>query len=215
MWKLSKSAKKSVCTVLDFVGTHRSEFRFDRRLSGLLGGTRKYVQEQVEKSFPFLPAGCHMELDVVARQIILESLKSALPSRWKEKVAELQNMVKNGIVPSLENYLLETGLDLSDVYTAKKSWSDFLAAVKASEHAAGPHEAIMRRAIGRLLHIDDEERLDFYIQILDFAVSPDMDSFTARERRMVRMLVAATCDQVLDKEDSLAYGLAIEDGFIG
>jgi superfamily II DNA or RNA helicase/HKD family nuclease len=206
---LRKSAKKSVCTVLDFVGTHRSEFRFDRRLTGLLGGTRKYVQEQVEKSFPFLPAGCHMELDVVARQIILDSLKSALPSRWNEKVAELQNMVNNSIAPSLKNYLRETGLDLSDVYTAKKSWSDFLDAVNASEHAAGPHESIMRRAIGRLLHIDDEERLDFYIQILDFSVSPDIEPFTPRECRMVRMLVAATCDQVLDKEDTVAHGLAL------
>ncbi|RLA43845.1 MAG: DUF3427 domain-containing protein [Gammaproteobacteria bacterium] len=206
---LRKSAKKSVCTVLDFVGLHRREFRFDRRLSGLLGGTRKHVQEQVEKSFPFLPAGCHMELDVVARDIILDSLKSALPSRWNDKVAELQSMVNSGIAPSLENYLLETGLDLSDIYTAKKSWSDFLDAVKACEQDAGPHEFKMRRAIGRLLHIDDEERLDFYIKILDFSDAPDMDAFTPRERRMVRMLVAATCDQVLEKEDSLAHGLAL------
>ena len=206
---LRKSVNKSVCMVLDFVGIHRSEFRFDRRLAGLLGGTRKHLQEQVEKSFPFLPAGCHMELDVVAREIILESLKSALPNRWNEKVAELQNMLSNGVAPSLENYLQETGLDLPDVYSTTKSWSDFLDAVNASEHAAGPHESVMRRAIGRLLHIDDEERLDFYINTLDFSVPPDAVSFTSREHRMARMLVATTCDQVLEKEDSLEHGIAL------
>lgn len=206
---LRKSAKKSVCVVLDFVGMHRKEFRFDRRLAALLGGTRKHVQEQVKNSFPFLPAGCHMELDVVARDIILESLKSALPSRWNEKVAELQTMVVNGVTVSLENYLNESGLDLYDVYAAKKSWSDFLDAVNASVHPAGPHEPVLRRAVGRLLHIDDEERLDFYIKILGAAATPDTRSFTTRELRLVRMLVAATCHQVLASEDSLEHGVAL------
>ena len=30
---------KTLCTVLDFVGNHRREFRFDRRLRALLGGS--------------------------------------------------------------------------------------------------------------------------------------------------------------------------------
>ena len=33
---LRKSKNKSACTVLDFVGLHRREFRFDLRLSALL-----------------------------------------------------------------------------------------------------------------------------------------------------------------------------------
>ena len=57
--------------MLDFVGNHRREFRFDRRFRALLGGTRRDVERQVENDFPFLPAGCHMELDPVAREIVL------------------------------------------------------------------------------------------------------------------------------------------------
>ena len=60
---------KTICTVLDFVEHHRTEFRWDRRFRALLGGSRKRVEEQVEQGFPFLPAGCHMELDRVARGI--------------------------------------------------------------------------------------------------------------------------------------------------
>ena len=44
------------------------EFRFDRRFRALLGGTRKELTAQVEAGFPFLPAGCHMELDRVAAE---------------------------------------------------------------------------------------------------------------------------------------------------
>lgn len=205
---LRKSKDKAACTVLDFVGMHRKEFRFDLKLAGLLGGTRRHLKEQVEKSFPFLPAGCHMELDHIARDIILDSLKSALPNRWNEKITELQRMIDGGITPSLGNYLQETGLDLLDVYASSKSWSDYLQAVNVDLKTSGPHELILRRAIGRLLHVDDEERLGFYIKLLGSTILPDLSSLTPRESRMVRMLVAATCEQVLDKADSLEDGLS-------
>ena len=206
---LRKSHEKSVCTVLDFVGTHRKEFRFDRRLSALLGGNRKYVEQQIEKSFPFLPAGCHMELDKIASEIVLASLKSSIPSRWNEKVSELQTIMESGIELSLGSYLLETGLEISDVYSASKCWSDLLEAVGAFLKPAGPHESIMRRAIGRMLHIDDEERLDFYITILSCSTVPDLEEVTPREIRMIRMLVASMCDKVLGKQDSLVIGLKL------
>ena len=69
---------KSVCTVLDFVGHHRKEFRFDRRFGALLGGTRKDLRQQVEQGFPFLPAGCHTELDAVASEIVLRSIRESV-----------------------------------------------------------------------------------------------------------------------------------------
>ncbi len=206
---LRKSKKKSICTILDFVGMHRREFRFDRRLSALLGGTRKSVQHQVERSFPYLPAGCHMELDKIASKIILDSLRLALPSRWNDKVIELQSIIAAGIEPSIEAYLHETGLEIPDVYSASKCWSDLLEAVSAPVLAAGPHESVMRRAIGRMLHIDDEERLDFYIDILSAPAIPDLDAVTPRGVRMVRMLVASMCDQFMEKEDSLKQGLTL------
>jgi superfamily II DNA or RNA helicase len=42
---LRRAEGKTVCTVLDFVGQHRAEFRFDRRFRALLGGSRKDVTE--------------------------------------------------------------------------------------------------------------------------------------------------------------------------
>ena len=63
-----RKAGKAICTVLDFVGTHRKEFRFDRRLRALLGGSRNDVERQVKNDFPFLPAGCSFELDPVAKE---------------------------------------------------------------------------------------------------------------------------------------------------
>ena len=68
---LRKADGKALCTVLDFVGLHRKEFRFDLRYRSLLGGSRSDLTKQIERDFPFLPAGCHMELDRVARDVVL------------------------------------------------------------------------------------------------------------------------------------------------
>ena len=60
----SKS-KKDVLTVLDFVGHQRKEFRFDQRFRKLIGGTRTEVETQIEQDFPFLPAGCSINLSLI------------------------------------------------------------------------------------------------------------------------------------------------------
>ena len=88
---LRRAHGKSMCTVLDFVGLHRREFRFDLRFRALLGGTRRELERQVERNFPFLPAGCHLELDPVARDVVLASVRNALPTRWPERIAELKS----------------------------------------------------------------------------------------------------------------------------
>jgi superfamily II DNA or RNA helicase/HKD family nuclease len=69
---LRRSHGKTACTVLDFVGRHRREFRFDRRFGALLGGSRRDLVRQIEGGFPFLPAGCHMELDRKASFVNLD-----------------------------------------------------------------------------------------------------------------------------------------------
>lgn len=70
---------KSVCTVLDFVANHRREFRFDRIYRALFAGTRAELQRTVRDGFPFLPSGCSFQLDPVARERVLDSIRSALP----------------------------------------------------------------------------------------------------------------------------------------
>jgi superfamily II DNA or RNA helicase/HKD family nuclease len=188
---LRKADGKTVCTVLDFVGLHRREFRFDRRFGALLGGSRRELEEQVESGFPFLPAGCHMELDHVARDIVLRSIREAVPTRWPEKVEELRRLTTGGRVPSLAGFLEESGLDLDDVYTGTRSWSDLLAAAGVPLRAPGPHEAELRRAVGRLRHVDDVARIDTWGSLLARDAPPDLAALPTRERRLVQMLVAS------------------------
>ena len=200
---LRKTPGKPFCTVLDFVGTHRREFRFDRRFRALLGGTRRDVERAVLLRFPFLPAGCHIQLDEKASEIVLRSLREAIPSRWPAKVDELRSLRRDRPDLDLVGFLHEAGLDLDDVYDGGKSWSDLREAAGASVLPAGPHEPLLRRAVGRLLHIDDEERINTYRRLLSAATGPKVSALSERERRLVRMLVAAVAERALVRESTV------------
>ena len=200
---LRKAPGKPFCTVLDFVGTHRREFRFDRRFRALLGGTRRDVERAVQLQFPFLPAGCNMQLDQKASEIILRSLRDAIPTRWPAKVDELRSLRRDVADIDLAGYLLESGLDLDDVYDGGRCWSDLLQAAGAPLLEAGPHESVLRRALGRLLHLDDHERISTYRRFLAEPLAPQVDSASERDRRLLHMLVAQAADRAMTKNMSL------------
>ncbi|WP_437872572.1 DUF3427 domain-containing protein [Sorangium sp. So ce363] len=205
---LRRSAGKTVCTVLDFVGHHRREFRFDRRFGALLGGSRKELVQQIESGFPFLPAGCHMELDQKASELVLDNIRQAVPSGWTAKVDELRRLARSGDV-SLAQFLEETGLELEDVYAGQKSWSDLRGDAGLPSLGVGPHEQALRRACGRLLHVDDFVRIEVVRRLLASDACPDPGAMSLRERRLLRMLVATVADRAIDKATTLAQACAL------
>lgn len=210
---LRKAEGKAVCTVLDFVGHHRKEFRYDLRFRALLGGTRKEVERQVAEGFPFLPAGCHMELDRVASERVLESIRNALPANITQRADELRELAARQGEVTLRQFLDATGLELDDVYAGNYSWSDLRERAGLRNEAPGEHEAVLRRACGRLLHVDDPERLGVWSEWLQHESPPPHanDSDTSRrEARLLRMLVGQLLDQVPGAGDmSLRDGVTL------
>ncbi|MEV8516282.1 DUF3427 domain-containing protein [Dactylosporangium sp. NPDC051484] len=200
---------KSVCTVLDFVGHHRREFRFDLRYRALLGGTRSDLERAVEDGFPFLPAGCHMELDRVAREVVLRSIREAIPSRWPSKVAELRALAQHQTEVTMAKYLAETGLEVADIYASNRGWSALREAAGLPVAPTGPHEQALRRGIGRMLHVDDHQRVNGYRSLLDHTNPPEVDAMSDVEQRMTRMLLANIADQVVTRETPLQSAVDI------
>jgi superfamily II DNA or RNA helicase/HKD family nuclease len=197
---LRKAPDKACCVVLDFVGQHRREFRFDRRYRALLGGGRRDVERQVEQQFPYLPAGCSMQLDRKATEVVMRSIREAIPSRWASKVDELKSLRREQPDITLRGYLDESGLELEDIYHGNKSWSDLLAAAGRQLQPSGPNEDALRRALGRNLHVDDRERLDAYRGFMTLDAPPSVAAMSDLDRRLLRMLATALADQVLTRD---------------
>lgn len=119
---LRRTSDKDCLTVLDFIGNANRNFRFDLRYRALTGATRAEVVAQVENGFPLLPAGCAIQLDRVARNIVVDNLKQAIASRFTTLVRELQSI---GRPVTLLEFITEAAIDdVEDVYRWRgRTWT--------------------------------------------------------------------------------------------
>ncbi len=184
---LRLSDNKACLTVLDFIGNQRAEFRFDRRFRALTGTTKRQLERQIEQDFPYLPPGCHIHLDRVAKDIVLGNVKHALRLPWRELVRDLRLL---GEGATLEQFLAEGGLDLEDLYLGSRGgWRALQRDAGFTTESADETDALLARGIRRMLHVDDSERLELVRAI---ASGTDKRSEPAdlseRERRLRAML---------------------------
>ncbi|MFO1296916.1 MAG: DUF3427 domain-containing protein [Rubrivivax sp.] len=159
--------KKESCLVLDFVGQHRTDYRFDRLLSTLTGLSRRELVEQCEQGFGRLPPGCHIELQPKTRQQVLASLRTLTVNSWPRLTAELlAYMALRGTVqaPPLREFLDHQALELEDVYRAStgkqlSGWTTLRRSAGLIVAEPGPEEQYFSRRLASLLHVDDPRRL--------------------------------------------------------
>ncbi len=195
---LRRWAGKRCLTVLDFVGRPRREFRFDRKLRALTGEGRAALARQVAADFPWLPAGCSLQFDRASRELVLDNLQQALGNRKKTLVDELRAL---GDV-DLAGFLRATDLDLTDLYRAR-SFADLRRAAGCPTPPAGPQEDALARALCRLIHVDDPERLDAWLALITPDAPPAAPT-TDRARRLRLMLSTALFGGHATRPDALA-----------
>jgi superfamily II DNA or RNA helicase len=180
---LRRSHGKPVLTVLDLIGQHRREFRFDIRYRALTGSSRKGLVHQIEQGFPFLPSGSQLVLDRVAQRIVLENVRSQLQFSRKELIGDVRS---HGDLP-LARYLEQAGRELTDIYKSKGSWTSLRRDANWSTPPPGPNEAPLLRRMSSLSHVDDPERAAAYIRLIQ-AGAASYDDLSDRDQRLARML---------------------------
>jgi superfamily II DNA or RNA helicase/HKD family nuclease len=180
---LRRARGKAVLTVLDFIGQHRREFRFDVRYRALTGSTRKRLEADLRHGFPFLPSGSQLILDPVARDIVLDNVRHQLRLSRRQLVADVRS---HGDLP-LARYLDEAGRDLPDVYEQKGSWTGLRRDAGLPTAPPGPHDEALLRRVVMFAHVDDPERAAVYGQLADPA-GPAYAALSERDQRLARML---------------------------
>jgi superfamily II DNA or RNA helicase/HKD family nuclease len=219
---LRQADGKAVLTVLDFVGHHRKEFRFDQRYRALTGATRRGLLHEVERGFPFLPSGCQVILDGQTQALVLENIRAQVASRWSQVVAELRRHPTT----ELADFLRESGVELSDVLRGDRSWTRLRRDAGVPTPNGGPLESALLKRVRALTHVDDPERaaaylwwlseeapeyghedhrLDAYGRMLFFSLWPDGGNFPSYDAGLAALRAeSAVCEEL---RQVLAFGL--------
>lgn len=172
--------KKTSCLVLDFIGQHRSEFRFDGLFGALTGIPRGKLDKAVQEGFPFLPSGCVMHLDGVVTKQVLDALKRAVATA-KAMAGELRDLAGQGEEAiTLARYLEATGRDVEDVYEKAEGWTSLRAAA-GLEFDVTDEERDMSKRLKWLAHVDESSRLRQWRSV------PNAASLSAFDQRRVTM----------------------------
>ncbi|HEX5087128.1 MAG TPA: DUF3427 domain-containing protein [Nocardioides sp.] len=181
---LRRTRDKAVLTVLDFVGYHNRKFRWDQKLRALTGGTRRGLERDVEKGFPFLPSGCQIVLDKQAQALVLDNIRSQVASRWAQIVAELRSYGDH----DLASFLEESGLELSDILRrGSHSWTRLRREANLPTREGTPSEEKLLKRVRAFAHVDDRDRASAYTQLLTDD-SRSYNDLSPGEQRLARML---------------------------
>ncbi len=175
---------KESCLVLDFVGQHRADFRFDRLLSSLTGLSRRELLSGVEQGFGSLPPGCHIHLQRQTREQVLQGLRSLTGQNWRRMKTELQAYaaLRGRTSVSLAGFLHDQALELDDVYRAgsgsgRSGWTTLKREAGLMVAEPGPEEAYFSRRFADLLHVEDAPRLEVWDAVAqDGASVPPLSS---------------------------------------
>ena len=180
---LRRTPDKAVLTVLDFVGHHRKEFRFDQKLRALTGHTRRGLEREIERGFPFLPAGCQIVMDRQAQSIVLENIKAQVANRWPAMVSELRSYGDM----DLRTFMDESGIELADILRrGDKSWTQLRREAGLPTAGGSEREARLLKRLRALAHVDDKPRSEFYAKVTKTDVA--YDEMPPEDQRLARML---------------------------
>ena len=187
---LRQSTGKESCLVLDFVGQHRADFRFDRLLGSVTGLSRRQLESAVEEGFGSLPPGCHIQLQPKTREQVLRSLRALSSNTWRRLRNELQSYVALTGHTSVRfgAFVREQKLEVEEFYrsSGESGWTRLKRAAGLLVAEPGPEEEYFGKRLSSVLHIDDPIQIDLMLRI---GHSENLYVPTSsEERRRVQML---------------------------
>lgn len=188
---LRRTSTKAVLTVLDFIGQHRAEFRFEEQFRAMTNFTRGRLVAHMERDFPQLPSGCQIILDRKSKETVLANIKTQL----KFDVRQLAEEVRAYGAPALSDYLAESRRGISEIYKGNgHSWTGLLRRAKLLPTAGPQGESDLLKRVHAFLHVDDPVRVAAYQELLSDS-APSYDSLSPVGQGYARMLFYTLWDK--------------------
>jgi len=162
---LRLSEDKEALTVLDFVGQAHANYDFSFKLRALIGKTRRSIKEEINDDFPNMPAGCHIKLEKMAKEYILNNIRSSIFN-----VIDLRKMINNfnsifSNSLNLNNFLENYGLN-KDRFYSRYSFYELLFQTGKKKEYQVKNKKELKQSLRRFSRIDSKRLLDFSENLL-------------------------------------------------
>ncbi|MEU5183791.1 DUF3427 domain-containing protein [Streptomyces longwoodensis] len=181
---LRRSSGKAVLTVLDFIGQHRKEFRFETQFRALTNLTRKRLLDHIEHDFPQLPSGCAIILEEKAKRTVIANIREQISVNVRSLAREVAEYGES----HLGRYLDESGRDIKELYRSNgNSWTGLLRRAGLIEREGPEGEAALLKRAPAFLHVDDPLRVAAYTCLLEDD-APLYVGLSEQDKAFARML---------------------------
>lgn len=145
---LRLSAGKTELTVLDFVAQANKKYDFSSRFRALMLHPERNIQKQIKDGFNFLPLGCSIVMEKMARQYIIDNIQNAIYNKSRF-IREINNYP---VLPTLSQFLESNGQDIRILYKGTDCWSSLKRAAGRLEYDDDAVTKRLEKGMSNLLH---------------------------------------------------------------
>lgn len=176
------------------VGRHREGFRFDKLFGILTGLPRTRLIEEVERGFSHLPPGCNVQLDRVAREQVLKSLREVANYNWGSIAKELVTYLSlpEHSNKKLADFIYDNGIELEEIYPVNKAdargWTALKRKANLLRETPSEYEESISRKITNIMKMQDRFFLETIQQISKSDTIPNFSSFTKDQKTHIHFL---------------------------
>jgi len=179
------SENKDALTVLDFVGQAHANYDFSFKLRALIGKTRRSIKEEINDDFPNMPAGCHIQLERIAKEYILNNIQTTTL-----RANDLRRMMSNFSLNfdfelTLDNYLSSYGIK-KDQFYSNNSFYKLMFETSLKDGYEVKDQKELKESLRRFSRINSKRLLAFAEKL--FENDLDLSKLTKQEKLMLGMI---------------------------
>lgn len=173
---------KDVLTVLDFIGQGRKEYNYQMKFQSMVGRIHHSIDKEIRHDFPTLPKTCFIQLEKVAKDVILDNISSSYSNKAKLKQMVNAFPLVCNLKLNLINFLDYYNLEPQVLYKSSTLWE--LLKTREESKSYFYDIRILKNSFMKVSKINDYSLLKFLDKYLDNPIKLDKEI----DNRMVLML---------------------------
>ncbi len=158
---------KDCLTVLDFVGQAHKKYNYFERFAALGRIKGHGLREAIENSAFILPKSCHIQMERVAKQYILDNI-SAFANNKRNIINKIRFFEgEAGEKLDYRSFLQFYGISPKELYKTGCTFTRLSVEAGVREEFCCPDEKSLSKALLRLVHINSPKLLNFWLEVLE------------------------------------------------